>query len=136
MINTRSLFDTTDIWRDDPLEAFKAFALSPEFVKLGRRQPEYKSGATHPVPLRASSARIYVLMFAKFCRWMTRNGKTVFSLSAENIMRFHGAGSMTRTGFKRELNSGISVRYLRMLERVFQHLQIVPNPAQAAMLMR
>lgn len=133
MINTKSLFDTDEIWRDDPLEAFKAFVLSPEFVKLGRRKAEYKNGSEHPVPVRSSSAEVYIVMFAKFARWMANQQITLFSLTSDDIRKFLDAGTVTRDGFKKELNSAISLRYVRMLERVFLHLKVMPNPAQAAM---
>jgi len=130
-----SLFDDIEIWKTDPLEAFQAFVISPEFQLLGRRKTAL-AASNSPPPMRASSARIYILMFGKFLRWLKENKLQLMQVSSSNIMGFLEHGSDISTDYpatqKKDLNSSIRIRYLRILERVFQHLDIQPNPARHA----
>lgn len=127
-----SLFDNAQIWRNDPLVAFEAFILSPEFQLLGRR----KIHAPDPSdikPMRPSSAKIYTLMFGKFLRWLGEEQIPLLDVSSENIMAFleHGSSEGPDSGaIRKDLNSSIRIRYLRIFERVFQHLNVHPNPAR------
>ncbi len=131
---TSSLFDNVDTWKADPLEAFRAFVLSPEFQLLGRRKAAI--GDATPPPMRLSSARIYILMFGKFLRWLRSNNLDLMSISNVDILAFleHGSEEKTENAVfqKKDLNSSIRIRYLRIFERVFQHLNIHPNPARHA----
>lgn len=131
-----SLFDNANIWRADPLVAFEAFVLSPEFQLLGRRQATSAKTAI-PVPMRATSARIYVLMFGKFIRWLGERGIALLDVTNSDILAFleHGSENTRQDGDAapaKDLNSSIRIRYLRLFERVFQHLNVHPNPARHA----
>ena len=135
-----SLFDNAKVWETDPHVAFQAFVLSPEFQMLGRRR-NAAVGAKQPAPMRASSARIYILMFGKFLRWLQARDIRLLDVSNGDILAFleHGSNVPRATSPvsthelpKKDLNSSIRIRYLRIFERVFEHLGVHPNPAQHA----
>lgn len=131
-----SLFDNEKIWASDPATAFQAFVLSPEFQLLGRRKISAAVDAV-PAPMRASSAKIYILMFGKFIRWLDARNLTLHQVTSTDILAFlEHASDRSATDAqappKKDLNSSIRIRYLRIFERVFQHLQRHPNPARHA----
>lgn len=130
-----SLFDNVEIWKTDPLVAFQAFVISPEFQLLGRRKLGTGTSAV-PAAMRASSARIYILMFGKFLRWLGERNRQLFDVTNTDILAFleHAPAADPRDEAppKKDLNSSIRIRYLRIFERVFQHLQVHPNPARHA----
>ena len=129
-----SLFDNPSIWLNDPRVAFEAFVLSPEFQLLGRRNPT-NAKSSQPAPMRDSSARIYILMFGKFLRWLEERQIPLLDVTNATIFAFleHGSGPDLFGGeIKKDLNSSIRIRYLRIFERVFQHLNVHPNPARHA----
>lgn len=129
-----SLFDNDRIWQSDPRLAFEAFVLSPEFQLLGRRKST-NTKIEQPAPMRASSARIYILMFGKFVRWLDERRIPLLDVSNATILCFLEHASITATATipaKKDLNSSIRIRYLRIFERVFQHLNVHPNPARHA----
>ena len=135
-----SLFDNAKIWEADPHVAFQAFVLSPEFQMLGRRT-NGTVGDKQPAPMRASSARIYILMFGKFLRWLQARDIRLLDVSNGDILAFleHGSDAAATASHisapehpKKDLNSSIRIRYLRIFERVFQHLGVHPNPARHA----
>ncbi len=131
-----SLFDNLDVWKTEPLVAFQAFVLSPEFQLLGRRKLA-AGPVSMPAAMRASSARIYILMFGKFLRWLGERDLKLLEVSNSHILAFleNTSAATDPNGLKtpkKDLNSSIRIRYLRILERVFQHLQVHPNPARHA----
>ncbi len=129
-----SLFDNSNIWLNDPRVAFEAFVMSPEFQLLGRRK-SIAVKAEKPPPMRASSARIYILMFGKFVRWLEERETPLLDVTNATILQFleHApAVSDPETPLKKDLNSSIRIRYLRIFERVFHHLNVHPNPARHA----
>ena len=124
---TASLFDDAASWRETPLEAFSAWLLSPTFVVT-------KQGVEQP--LRASSAQVYGFMGGKFIREVIlanpgddgepeRLGKAWSQVSAGDIQDF-----LHRNNLKR----GIRNRYVRLLERLYDHLAmkglVAHNPAR------
>lgn len=127
-----SLFDAKIDWAEQPVVAAAGFIASAEFVERGRRRPLSAGAETStPKPLSASSAKVYLTMFSAFARWMVVNEVTLFTLSADDLSRFLNQGARGEQNARR-LNSGIRVRYLRLIERVLDHLGIAPNAAQAA----
>lgn len=131
-----SLFDSMEVWKAEPLIAFQAFVISPEFQLLGRRKLTAGIGAV-PAAMRASSARIYILMFGKFLRWLGERNLQLLDVSNAHILAFleHAPAAtdpQDNRPPKKDLNSSIRIRYLRIFERVFQHLQVQPNPARHA----
>jgi integrase/recombinase XerD len=126
-----SLFDTGHFWASDPMTPFKAFIASPEFVELGRRVPAYRDPDKKAQPLRPATIQVYTLMFGKFHRWMRDHGKTLYTVNDDDILQFLDSRQADEPGASEQLKSTIRVKYVRMLERVFQHLEVSPNPAQS-----
>ena len=109
-------------WDRAPNVAFAAFVASVDFVLSSSRQSEV------PKPLSAASAAVYTFMFGKFSAWMVSEKRTMSSVDAADLGRFI---ALTTDG-KRDLNSKIAYRYLRLLERCFDYLERSPNPARTA----
>jgi integrase/recombinase XerD len=127
-----ALFDNPEDWKASPLEGFKGFVQSRKFLELGRRRPAMKSN-DQPHPMRASSAAQYVSMFKMFAGWLERNRLTVFDVQTRHILQFLDERAEIPTeGRKLARNSRIRTKYVRMLERVYTHLRVQPNPAQGA----
>lgn len=129
------LFDTRSIWLAQPQKAFDAFVQSPEFLELGRRLPamEIVGGVSHPSPMRKSTANNYRAMFGNFLNWLDKQAQAVnfLDVTSAHILQFLESRHDDHIEEKK-LNSTIRVRYLRILERVFSHLDIHPNPARHA----
>jgi hypothetical protein len=109
--STASLFDTRQTWLASPLDALSAWLTDPAFVMTTRGDTQ---------PLRASSVTVYRAMGAKFIRSVVldaeegaRKGKGWRDISPEDIRAFLVAN---------KLNKGIRNRYVRLLERLFDHL--------------
>jgi site-specific recombinase XerD len=109
-------------WDDDPLAAFSAFVITPEFTRTSRRLGEAK-----PETISATSAAVYIFMFRKFTTWLTAENRRFSQVEERDLMRF--VSQLRQRG---EQNSGITERYLRLLERCYKHLQVAPNPATSA----
>jgi site-specific recombinase XerD len=111
-------------WDSAPLVAFKDFISSPAFAKTSRRL----GSAAGPEPVSAKSASVYTFMFGKFAAWLAKEPRTFRQLREQDLLKF--VGEIRRQG---EQASAITERYLRLLERCFQHLEIAPNPASTAL---
>lgn len=124
---TASLFDGATSWTNTPLEALAAWLLSPTFVVT-------KQGVEQP--LRDSSAQVYRFMGGKFIREVilahleedgepARPGKTWAQVSSGDIQAFLVGNDLKR---------GIRNRYVRLLERLYDHLAtkglVDHNPAR------
>ena len=113
-------------WNADPVRAFKDFIGTVAFAETGRRQ---RADGTLRV-LSPASARIYLFMFANVTGWFIEQGFTFSTVTQADLIRF-----IDRTvNGKRVLNSKIAYRYLRLLERCYEHLEVAPNPATLAIL--
>ena len=128
------LFDVRSIWLSQPQKAFDAFVQSPEFLDLGRRLPEMEAGTVdQPRPMRKSTANTYRAMFGNFFRWLEKSAHNIAFLAVtSDHLRLFLDQRHDDDRDKKKLNSTIRVRYLRLLERVFAHLEIDPNPARHA----
>lgn len=119
------LFDNADIWRNDPAVAFAAFVNDPEFLRMSHRKKVGKAN-----PIRSSSAKVYSAMFNRFLRWLADQGgqKGIYDVNDEDVMTF--LEQRDRDG--KRILEGATVRrqYLSLLERVFNHLKLDPNPAR------
>lgn len=113
-----------NLWDQNPLESFTSFVGTTDFVKTARRQL-----ATGPRPISDGSKQVYTFMFGKFAHWLQREGKVMSQVDQHDLVRFLNVKS---NGERPDLNSKIAYRYVRLLERCYQHLGIVPNPAQHA----
>lgn len=116
-----SLFDSESTWLTSPQEAFVAWLLAPDFVVT-------KAGDTQP--LRESSVVVYRAMGSKFIRGVLLGedgqiAKTWRDIDAADIKSF-----LIRNDLKR----GIRNRYVRLLERLFDHFVakgiVTGNPAR------
>jgi len=117
---------TLSSWDADPVRAFKAFIATPAYAETGRRLRA--DGSLRE--LSAASAKIYMFMFANVAGWIIEQGLTFSTVSQADLIRFIERSVKG----KRVLNSKIAYRYLRMLERCYEHLEVTPNPAQQAIL--
>ncbi|WP_323144921.1 site-specific integrase [Massilia phyllosphaerae] len=113
-------------WDADPIQAFKEFVTTHDFAKTGRRlraDGTFKS-------VSKESAKTYIFMFANVATWIAGQGKTLSTVTHRDLVRFVNRVD----GGKPVLNSKIGYRYLRLLERCYEHLGVVPNPAKQAIL--
>ena len=117
---------TVASWDTDPVRSFKEFISTTAFAETGRRQ---RADGTLRV-LSVESAKIYVFMFNNVASWFQEQRLTFSTVTQADLRRFI---DRTVKG-KRILNSKIAYRYLRLLERCYEHLGVVPNPAQLAIL--
>jgi len=113
-------------WDADPVRAFGAFIATTAFAETGRR---LRADGTLRV-LSAASAKIYIFMFNNWASWIQEERLTFSTITQADLLRFI---NRTEKG-KRVLNSKIAYRYLRLLERCYEHLDVNPNPAQLAIL--
>ncbi|WP_312517886.1 site-specific integrase [Massilia sp.] len=113
-------------WDADPVGAFKEFVSTTAFAKTGRR---LRADGTLR-ELSAESAKIYVFMFNNLASWIQEQRLTFSTVTQADLVRFI---NRTEKG-KRVLNSKIAYRYLRLIERCYEHLDVSPNPAQLAIL--
>jgi len=109
-------------WDDDPLAAFTAFVTTPAFASTSRRL-----GEAEPEAISTTSAAVYTFMFGKFAAWLAGQNRPFSQVEERDLVRF--ISQLLRRG---EQNSGITERYLRLLERCYSYLQIAPNPATLA----
>jgi integrase/recombinase XerD len=130
-----SLLDTKEIWIEDATKAFDSFLLTDEFQNLGLRRPGKTSPdqvTPSPKPLRHSSVKVYQSMFGKYLRWLDANKKLLLEVTSSDLMDFLEREHTIDGKKVKVLNSRIQHKYLRLLERVYIHLDIRPNPARHA----
>ena len=113
--------DTTD-WDRIPLIAFEHFLHSPAFAQTAKRAAP---------PLSDASAEVYGFMFGRFVKWLYQRGLVISRLQPADLREFLA----TRDARGRRLQSKIAYRYLRLLERCYEHLGVEPNPASGAIAM-
>lgn len=113
-------------WDANPVQAFKEFVVTTAFAETGRRLRA--DGTIRAVS--SESAKTYIFMFGNLAHWMAEQGKTLSTVTQADLVRFI---NRTENG-KRVLNSKIGYRYLRLLERCYEHLNVEPNPARQAIL--
>jgi len=122
MASPNDLLDIPAIWTADPLEGFRAFVQSEEFVELGKHGQARKAQGRPIKPLGRASATVYTHMFSNFLRWLQLRRLRLHEVDAAEIRRFLDAGHGNKDTEQKKLNSLIRIRYLRLLERVFLHL--------------
>ena len=113
-------------WDADPIRAFKEFVATTAFAETGRRLRA--DGSIRA--LSRESAKIYVFMFNNLAGWLQEEGIVFSKATRADLLRFIDRSVKG----KRVLNSKIAYRYLRLLERCYEHLELAPNPAQQAIL--
>ncbi len=115
-------------WISNPISAFNEFVESDEYLYLGKRRPAGASTG-RPHPLRKKSITVLCAMFGKFVRFVQEQGVTLDKVDAGHITAF--LDRHTRVSAKRTGTSRIRVKYVQVLDRVFQHIGANPNPARA-----
>jgi site-specific recombinase XerD len=113
-------------WDANPVQAFKEFIATTAFAETGRR---LRADGSIRV-LSPQSAKIYLFMFGNLTSWLREEKIRFSSVKQTDLLRFI---DRTVKG-KRILNSKIAYRYLRLLERCYEYLELTPNPAQQAIL--
>jgi len=113
-------------WDRDPVAGFDEFVRSIDFVKTSSRVVD----ESRLKPLSQGSADTYRFMFGKYAAWLASRG-TLFSKATHyDLLMFIELGSVVAGQRVPDLNSKISYRYLRLIERCYLYLEIYPNPAQ------
>lgn len=117
-------------WARDPGGAFQRFVATPEFPQTGA------SRCPTGLPVRTSSAQVYTFMFSRYLSWLRDQGTAgifVWEADAPAITAFLNAVEASAT-------SEIRWRYLRLLERVYEHLiglgLLVTNPVSEVVMAR
>lgn len=113
-------------WDADPVSAFKSFVVTLDFAATAKRLPA--DGRIKTVS--GESEKTYTFMFQNFANWIAERHKTFSTVGQDDLKQFIHRS----TEHGRVINSKIAYRYLRLLERCYQYLEIVPNPAQQAIL--
>ncbi|MBV0881495.1 site-specific integrase [Noviherbaspirillum sp. L7-7A] len=130
-MKTLGLYDHPDGWRREPVEAFAEFVKSEEYLDHGRR-PAATDVNKKKRPLRDSTRKNLVHMFGKFVKWMAGEKVNLFTVTPDHILRFLDAQITGRGKGDKDMVSTIRARHVRLLERVYRHLEILPNPASIA----
>ncbi|MYM41916.1 tyrosine-type recombinase/integrase [Duganella qianjiadongensis] len=115
-------------WDADPIACFGKFVETIEFVRTGSRPADQ----TRETPMRAEGAKVYKFMFGKFARWLASRSVRFSKATHNDLLMFLKIGSVVGNTQVQDLNSKISYRYLRLIERCYHHLKIAPNPARHA----
>lgn len=132
MTKQPDLFDLPPTWKEDPLKGFDAFVRGVEFVEMGKHGKARKAEGREVRPISKESATVYTHMFTNYVRWL-ENKRIRFEQAGEQEIRaFLDTRHDSKDSEGKKLNSAIRARYLRLLERVYAHLHVMPNPATQA----
>lgn len=113
----RNLFDDITQWRTHPVLPYQLWLSQQKF--------------------KVSTQEVYLAMFSRFCQWLSTEGKQIDRCDSSDILKFlnsHNANlpltrQNTQTSRQRQ-------QYIRLLERVFNHLSEIGvptnNPARQA----
>jgi integrase/recombinase XerD len=113
-------------WDDNPTKAFEKFVVSLDFAETAKRLPADGKFKT----VSKQSVATYAYMFGAFCNWIADQGIRFSAVDQTDLKRFINRADED----KRVINSKIAYRYLRLLDRCYQHLEVDPNPAREAIL--
>ncbi|MCU6502005.1 tyrosine-type recombinase/integrase [Rugamonas sp. A1-17] len=117
-----------ELWDLDPVGSFAQFVQSLDFIETSSRQVDQE----RKKPLSKQSALVYRTMFGKYARWLSSRGTAFSRASHYELLMFIELGSVVGNKRIPDLNSKISYRYLRLIERCYLYLKVSPNPAQHA----
>jgi integrase len=112
-----SLFDTAELWRIEPEAALDALLGSGRFADT-RRAPAAVTGAGSPRPLSRSSAQVYRAMLGRYLRHLAAArpaARTLLDADASDVDSFV-------TTDLADASRETLWRYLRLLERIHDHL--------------
>ena len=114
-------YASNKVWIERPLEAFLQFVGSPKYAESSLR-PMGKE------KISESSIEVYRAMFARFLLFISKLNLNLFTVNATDIYAFLVAEEQVGERIHMILQSEIQYRYIRLLERVFTHLEIFPRP--------
>lgn len=104
------------------------FVASTDYLLLGRRAPATNHKTGEPYPLRDNSLTVLNSMFRVFCQFLYDYDLDLFEVDHGHIRTFlNGRTQGGRPG--RGRYSRVRMKYLALLERVYKHLGVHPNPA-------
>jgi integrase len=106
-----NLFDASDTWREEPLVAFKSLLTSPEYQLTNNSTATLPSGHE----MRGNSAKVYELMFGKYVTYLKAESTNFTGATPLHVGSF-------LTGALETATQETVWRYIRLLERVYQHL--------------
>jgi site-specific recombinase XerD len=109
-------------WDRNPVTAFEEFLHSAAFAHTAKRAAP---------PLSTASAEGYAFMFGRYAKGLRAHGHDLSTLRPGDLLDFLG----TRDERGRPLHSKIAYRYVRLLERCYEYLGVMPNPASGAIAM-
>jgi len=121
MQHKKTAYSNKADWLANPLKAFDAFIASEDYARTSARNRN-----TRHIPLKPGSIEVYRAMFANLQQWMNGKQLNIFSIDQSQLRIFLEA---TDDKGERQIRSEIAYRYVRMLERIYRHLQIHPNAA-------
>lgn len=113
------------LWDAHPLTEFATFVRDIAFIETSRRK---RQADTELKPISPQSAEIYTFMFQRFVQWLKAEGLKMSTVDSQALYAFL---NRRRDDGERELHSRIAHRYLRLLERCYQYLEVQTNPARA-----
>lgn len=115
----KSLFDSPELWRADPAQAFDSLLADPHrFQALARSQTQ----PTRKV-LRAATVSVYRSIFNQWVAFLADSRKEFFTAAPIDVDAF-----LTRVGASRSAR----MRAVTLLERVYKHVEVTPNPVTQA----
>ena len=110
------------LWHSAPLEAFVLFVSSPAFKESAYR-------VRYAETISPESVFVYQSMFSQFLKFCQERHVTLFSVQPEQIYGFlTQVDEASEVGGRPVLQSDIQHRYLRLLERMYSHLGVLPRP--------
>lgn len=125
-----SLFDHPDIWRENPREALDALLQSQEFGATSRAhsqaggQSDAGASPTNPRAMAADSVKVYQAMFTRYLRHLAKRGAGIREDGrAPSLLEAtdEDVGTFLRGDLAR-VSAETLWRYVRLLERVHEHL--------------
>lgn len=124
MHDNQELFSRREMWRLNIEDEFNKFVKDRAFVELSLRKREKL------YPLRQASITIYTLMFNKLLKWTRDMGYDLLDLSAEHLLDF--LEDREEDGKRVRESTVVRRQYLTIVERLYAHLKLEPNPARHA----
>lgn len=110
-----ALFDDIHVWVDSPGQAFDSLLSSGFYLSSSRSIAKQAEGST----VRASSARVYRVMFNRYLEFLSRRGATFVEATPELIGDF--IHQELSAGLDREAPTrDTKQRYIRLIERAYE----------------
>lgn len=122
------LFDNEAVWHSNPAEAFRALITETAF---GRTRSAEAVARPNDLRMAADSAAVYMTMFGRYVQFLGEQGVALPRVGVPEVGRFFEQALSAR----RPLSRSTYRRYLRLIERVYEHLKdrgiVSANPVSA-----